>query len=211
MFRHGQSFGILMIVRLDSIFYRSSGRASRRLRGLPDVVTAGTWPYRRRSCSSGLTLVEVLVSLLILGIALAGFLPAAWNAIRAVSLQRERILARELAFELYEEIKSLPREPSSVAAAPATLNPLISADLPRAEFESVLHYDGLLESPPRDPLGAPIPGAEAFSRSVRLWFVDPLAPECEVSASSSDLVAIEVEVGKDGVPMESLRFLRALR
>lgn len=141
---------------------------------------------------------------MILGIALGGILPAAWDVIRAGVDRRAEIRARALATEIYEEIFSLPREKSK----PPQPHP---KPITRSEYRSVRDYDALEESPPKDPLGEPLADCEGFTRRVRLRYLDPADIQSETPASEALLAEITVEISRNGESIEKLTFLRSLQ
>lgn len=153
--------------------------------------------------NAGVTLLEVLIAVAILGIALGGLLPAIWNAVRANIDERETVRARFLATEIYEEMIALPRE-RALGVPPRPL------PTRRAEFTTLLDYDNLEESPPKDPMGEPIPDAHGLIRRVHVTFVDPRDPERDV-IEPTQLVRVEVNIAKGEEVIETIRFLRSRR
>lgn len=156
---------------------------------------------RRRE--AGVTLLEILIALAVLGIALGGLLPAIWDAVGRNVDQRESVRARFLAEEIYEEIAALARERAFVS--PHTI-----VSTRRSEFTTLLDYDDLEESPPTDPLGEPISDASEFTRSVDVRFVDPRDPDRE-STQPTDLMSVEVTIRKGSETITTIRFLRSRR
>lgn len=148
----------------------------------------------------GFTLVEVLVALVVVA---AGILLLSETAGR-VERGRVALLAQArgmgLAREIYAEIAAAPRgEPAG----------FLPAGAPRVEFRSVLDYDGIEESPPRDPLGAPLAGFGDWSRRASLRRVDPVDPSRE--DAGSNLVEATVVVTRSGREVTRLVFYRSLR
>ncbi len=148
----------------------------------------------------GFTLAEVLVALVVVATGILLLSETASRVERGRVSLLEEARGRGLAREIYAEIAAAPRG-DTVG--------FLAAGTPRSEFRSVLDFDGLEESPPRDPLGTPIPGCERWSRRVALRRVDPLdlaRPEPE-----SPLIEATVVVEKDGRAIARLAFHRSLR
>lgn len=156
---------------------------------------------RRRE--AGVTLLEVLIAVAVLGIALGGLLPAVWDAVRRNVDQRETVRARILAEEICEEMAALPRERAFASARPTLATR-------RSDFTTLLDFDNLEESPPKDPLGEPIPDVSGLTRRVDVRFVDPREPDRE-AATRTDLVRVEVTIMKGEETLTAIRFLRSRR
>ena len=119
----------------------------------------------KRKFSTGVTLIEFLLALLVWGIALANLLPPVWRAVRNSATLAESVRTRTLAEEIQEEIVALPRRDSEGDDTCGFLCPAIP-DSARARFMTTADYDGLEESPPQDPLGHDLPGSAHLTRKV---------------------------------------------
>lgn len=135
----------------------------------------------------GFTLIEVLIAILVLGLALGGLYFGATESLKTITRARQGILEDMLVEEIYEEIMALPRgiEPGGATT--------------RAEFVSPLEYDGLVESPPEDPTGDAIPSTGGLTRRVAVQLDAPL------------LAKITVTLERAGTSVRTLTFHRALR
>lgn len=153
--------------------------------------------FNKKKDRNAFTLIEVLIAIMVFSIAVVGLLGAIQFSQRSLNSISRQVQAHEVANEIYEEIAALPRS-REIADGVAT----------RAEFRSPLDYANLEESPPRDPLGAPIPGCNNFKRVVKIDFVDP--DDSSQIIEASNLLAINVAVFDHDKEIHSIRFLRSL-
>ncbi|MEM8738727.1 MAG: hypothetical protein AAGG38_09670 [Planctomycetota bacterium] len=139
-------------------------------------------PRIPRRCSA-FSLVETAIATLLVG----GLLVVAMNMVGASRVTQTRYLEREqarlLADDLLQQILALPyQEPSD---SPAAFGLEIGETLSlRVGFDDVDDYHGHTESPPEDPGGNPVPGAERFTREVEVQWVQPDAPDTPASADT---------------------------
>ncbi|HYW92847.1 MAG TPA: type II secretion system protein [Gammaproteobacteria bacterium] len=104
----------------------------------------------------GLSLVELVVSIVIISVAVAGVLSVfAYNVRNSADPQRTQ-QAVEVARAYLEEILARP----VYNPAPGGSSTCGSPGVPRSNYDYVLEYDGLTNSPPQDQTGAtlPLPG-----------------------------------------------------
>jgi len=96
-----------------------------------------------------MSLIEALISLLIVGIMAAGGLAAAGHAAKVKTIGADRIIGDRLATMLLDEVIAKQSMRSTIIAVDA-------AD--RASFVSVADYDGYRQCPPRDSAGELVEG-----------------------------------------------------
>lgn len=156
----------------------------------------------------GFTIAEVLIALLIIGLAVIATISAAAFAERSLVDGVENVRSESLIVELEEEVASMPRESVSPATPRGSAEGL--TNLQRSDFKSIFEYDGLLEAPPRDPLGGVIPGYEKYTRKVSMRFVDSRSSGTEIPWGSGKLVEVTVRVTRDGIEIRRAVFLRSV-
>lgn len=132
---------------------------------------------RRNRCTPqrGISLVEVTVSALLVGVLLV----AALNAVGAVfktrlaarQRQQGEALARELMAEIFKVSYSDPEGGTGFGPDAGETGPT------RAAFDDVDDYHEYLESPPADKDGNLLPGYDGWSRQVTVERVEPLSLE----------------------------------
>lgn len=106
------------------------------------------------------SLVEVIISIAILGVLMVGALNAVAYAARDRRTTAELALGRSLAAGLAKEIMSQRfADPNSSATAPVSI-------VNRIAFNNIEDYAGLTESPPVNRDGSRIAGADGWQRTV---------------------------------------------
>lgn len=123
---------------------------------------------------NGLSLAEVVVSTLLIGLLMAGALMSVGAAARSTSEAADASDAVALARQLLEEIVSLPYEDPNQTPAFGLENGETAAPGARTACDDLDDYNNWSESPPRNRDGSALSGYSAWSRSVRVRKVDPL-------------------------------------
>ena len=117
----------------------------------------------------GFSLIEALISLLIVGTLLAASGAAISTAARSSTSQQEMLRGESLARQLLAEIvQKKYQQPSAITL---TLGPETGET--RATFNDVDDYAGYSETPPADSSGAAIAGYTGWTRSVEVKWADP--------------------------------------
>jgi len=122
-----------------------------------------------------LTLVEVVLATVVVGVMMAGALATVSASQRASRAQADQALAQLLAQDLLDEIMALPYADASdtaVISGPA-LTEVATGN--RSLFNDVNDYNGWSEAPPRRRDGTGIAGADNLSRRVGVDFLTPNA------------------------------------
>lgn len=124
-------------------------------------------PDRTSYRPSGISLLETVLSLLIL----SGAFVAALNTITAArasqAIVAERRIGRVLAEDLMAEILSHPYKEDALLGLELGEN---TGD--RSNFDDIDDYRGWSSSPPEDVNGVPIPGAEGYTRTAFVQWIE---------------------------------------
>ena len=158
---------------------------------------------RRDTSTRGVTLIELVLSIVILGIALGTLVVgvAGETESRGALLERDRAI--RLARSMMDEILAAAFEdPDETAGSFGT------EEGARSTYDDVDDYDGHSSTPPVDATSTAIPGASGFARSVLVWNVDEALPSQARSDGSTGLKHIRVSVLS---PAGETLFLDALR
>jgi prepilin-type N-terminal cleavage/methylation domain-containing protein len=149
-------------------------------------------PNRDRS---GLSLLEVLISTMLIGVCLVAALRAVGMTLSTQTGLSDGAVAEALACDLLTEILAKDYQDSTQAAT-------LQADLDerptdKTSFDDVDDYHLWQESPPQDRQGQTIAGLTGWQRSVRVEFVEAADPTRDAT-SDTGLKRITVEVAKSG-------------
>ena len=142
------------------------------------------------------TLMETVISVLVVGVMLVAAMETIGAFARDTVLQQEQCKATVLAEELLSEIMQ------SCYADPNT-----ESGETRATWDDVSDYDNLNEHPPTSRAGSPLAGYDGWRRKVKVNFVDPSNPSTQVG-SDAGLKCIAVTVIS---PMGKSTILTGLR
>jgi len=138
----------------------------------------------------GFSLVEALISLLIVGTLLAASGAAISASARTTTSQQETLRAESLARQLLSEIvQKKYQQPSAITL---TLGPETGET--RSTFTDVDDYAGYSESPPADSSGAAIAGYTGWTRSVDVKWADPSTLQTAALQAETNLKRIVVTV-----------------
>lgn len=144
-----------------------------------------------RRCRGGIALVEVAVSILVIGLMAA----AAVRAVAAARLvdytaqqrARGRMLADGLIWEIMTKAYQDPSLPTVL------LGPEVG-ETARSQYDDVDDYNGLVESPPQNKDGTTIPNLTNWARSVLVEWVDPANVTGSASLTETGCKRITVTV-----------------
>ncbi|MEM9881349.1 MAG: hypothetical protein AAF800_00335 [Planctomycetota bacterium] len=154
----------------------------------------------------GFSLVEAAIATAMTG----GLLVVAMNLVGASRMTQWRYAEADhaglLADGLLGEILGQPYEnPDGGAAFGLEVGETLGF---RLGFDDADDYHGTSESPPTDPGGNPIPGADGFTRVVQVQWIDPDNPQT-VSASETGVKRITVTVSVGNRLLAERRGFRA--
>lgn len=151
--------------------------------------TRTAWPWRRR----GFSLVEVVISTMLVGLVLVTALKCTGSLIMARSNNADRVIANHLAQQLISEICGQPYQDESDSSGFGPEEPTSN----RSQFDDVDDYHLWSASPPQDRSGNPLIGRNQWQRSVVIEQVDPKRPD-DTTNRDRGLNRIIVTVSKSG-------------
>jgi type II secretory pathway pseudopilin PulG len=170
------------------------------------MTTAGPRPVR------GFSIVEAVLSTLVIGVMLVAVLNAVGGARAAQAWNADRLRATALASDLLAEIVDKAyRSPSGNWLIGPEADEVLALAIggARSNLDDVDDYENWSESPPANANRTAIPGYSGWTRSVRVAWVNLNDPRA-VSASPTGLKRITVTVRRKGVKLAELTALRAL-
>ena len=139
--------------------------------------------------ASGITLVETVLSVLILGGAFVAALNTIGSARGAQAVVTQRQYGLTLAEDLMAEILSHDTYQQGLLFGPEVDEALDDRD----EFDAVDDFNGWTSSPPTDPSGVKIEGADDYTRSVKVSYVKLDDPSAD-SVTDKGVLRITVTV-----------------
>lgn len=165
-------------------------------RGAPERIAAGIPPRR-----AGLTLIEVSISTLLVGLLMVTSLRTVGSVLRYRGNAADEHRAWLLANDLLEEILAQPYGP------PGALGGGSSSASNRLGFTTVKDYQGWKRSPPRHRSGATLSGFDGWEREVALEWVDPDNP-MQPMKTDQGAILITVTVRKQQAVLATLHGVR---
>ena len=169
------------------------------------IRTAIPWQFCGLTRQRGMSLVEALVSILIVGV----MLTAALDTLAASKLGQSKTSYRKVAnllahdlmaeilhqdYEERDEVVAFGREPTESAAS-------------RADFDDVDDYFEWSASPPQNKDGSEVPNRTGWSRSVDISYADPNDAR-QISVVDSGVKGITVTVSHNDVELAGLAAIR---
>lgn len=158
--------------------------------------------------SRGITLVETVVSMLLVGFVLVSTLSIVGPVTRSTSIQGDKLVAANLANELTEEIATkLFIDPN--AATPDDIG--FDADdsiFMRLTYDDIDDFHGWSSSPPKNSYGSAYATMKEWTRSVSVMHVMLADPSAE-SKTNTGLKRVTVEVSKNGTVLSSISTLHS--
>ena len=152
----------------------------------------GKHHHKRR----GGTLVEVMISALIVGVLIVPTLRMLGSVAASYSRRGNQDLAQKLAEDLLSEIMQARFADSDINSG--VLGPETNeSNVNRLQFDDVDDYHARIEQPPQRRDGTPLNDYSAFRREVTVTYVDPANPDV-VSYSPTMLKRIQVLVTQNG-------------
>jgi prepilin-type N-terminal cleavage/methylation domain-containing protein len=154
----------------------------------------------------GFTLVEVVISIVVVGIMLVAALNTVGGVFRSYAIARERQQGYALATELMAEILQARYEDPN--DSPVFGVESGESSTPRIDYDDVDDYDGWSVSPPQAKDGSAVPNSEGWTRMARVWWVDVVDPTTE-TGSETGLKKIKVEVTSPSGKQYKIKTLRS--
>jgi MSHA pilin protein MshD len=216
----------LRIVACGLAALDAAARAARRLPGIqaPRAVPAPVfrltrlhrWPgalrtgNAARACTEirnpksairkarAFTLVEVLLTILIVGVGLVATMRALPVALRMSEASRQSMEAQQLATEMLSEIALLPFEDPD--GSPGFGRETGESSATRADFDDIDDYDAWTACPPESRDGTTNTDLAAYRRSVNVYSVDVNDFTRVLADGSTDAKRITVTISCPGQP-----------
>jgi hypothetical protein len=161
---------------------------------------------RRRDIGHGFSVIEAVLSTLVIGVMLVAVLNTVGAARTAQVWNADRVRATHLAGTLLAEIVDRSyADPTEVQLFGPEASELLAT---RSAFDDVDDYNGWSKSPPDNADGSAMPGYSGWTRSVAVAWVVPGNPS-QTSLTDTGLKRIIVTVSRRGVKMAELTGLRA--
>ncbi len=151
----------------------------------------------------GFTLIEAVMSILIVGLMLVAALNTVGASKLAQSRNVEQTLGPMLAEELMTEILSQTYEEPVDAVAFGLEGESATV---RTDWDDVDDYKNWSATPPQNPDGSAVTGADGWTRAVVVNWVD--ATDLNISASATGLKRINITVTHNGRTVTTLSSLR---
>jgi hypothetical protein len=177
-----------------------------QINGLKAPAAIRSEHLRNQGFLSGFTLVEVVISSLVVALMLVAALTTLGTTGRDYSMVREsqmgHLLVEELMAEILQQAYADPNDPSGfgLEAGESTTT--------RVDFDDADDYHGWSKSPPQLRDGTAVPGADGWSRTASVYWADVLDPGVDVG-SETGLKCIEVAVTSPRGKQFALKGLRA--
>jgi prepilin-type N-terminal cleavage/methylation domain-containing protein len=155
----------------------------------------------------GLTLIECVMSMLLLSIVMVGALGAIAGARKMQTVISDRVLGQQLAMGLMQEILDQAYQESDDAVLFGPEGAEITGGRPL--YDDVDDYNGLVDSPPADQNGNPLPGFAGWSRQVIVEWADPVTFQTTTTANTQ-LKRITLTVAHAGKTVATLFSYRSI-
>ena len=154
---------------------------------------------------SGFSLVEVLISTLLVGVLLVSALRAVGAVLRHRDSLTDRSRALMLANGLLSEILEKPYADSTYTDSFGCEIDEVASD--RQTFDDVDDYANWSKSPPENRVGGAVPNSDGFQRAVTVFYVDPsdIAEQVETDLG---IKRIRVVVQRNGMELAVVEALR---
>ena len=149
----------------------------------------------------GLTLVECLMSMLLLSLVMVGAIAAVGGSHRMQAILSDRVLGQQLAMGLMQEILEKAYEEPDDLLSFGPEGAEVAGGRPL--YDDVDDYNGLVDSPPADRNGNPLAGFTGWSRKVTVEWADPVTFQ-PTTTSNTQLKRITVTVLHAGKTVATL-------
>jgi len=149
----------------------------------------------------GLTLIECLMSMLLLSLVMVGAIAAVGGSHRMQGILSDRVLGQQLAMGLMQEVLEKAYEEPDDLLSFGPEGAEITAGRPL--YDDVDDYNGLVDSPPADQNGNVLPGYTGWSRNVAVEWADPISFQ-STTTSNTQLKRVTVTVLHAGKTVATL-------
>ncbi len=164
-------------------------------------------PTSGRITRTGFTMVESVISLLIVGVMLAALLNTVGSARTSRYLADQRGMAANLADEMMNEIMAQSYEDPDQTTTSIGTEGGETAAAGRTGFDDVDDYDGWTRKPPIDRDGNAITGAEDLRRGVSVTYANKSNPG-HTHGSDHGIKRIVVRIRQGGMVLATRTALR---
>ena len=128
--------------------------------------------FAKQKTRHGLSQIEVVVSLLLVGLVLVTAMNVLAGSVRTNGVAADLLDAPGLAHQLMGEILAMPYEDPEEPGGPIALD-TGETNTTRAQFDDLDDYDNWTRMPPEMKDGTPVPGATDWQRQVFVKHYDP--------------------------------------
>ncbi len=149
-------------------------------------------PLQRRT-RSGLTLAEVAISTLLVGVLMVASLRTVESSLRTWQTAAATFDGDSLARQLLDEVQAQPYEDISGPPVFGPESGETTSPAHRSLFDDIDDYDGWTASPPEAPTGTPLPAYSGWSRSVAVRKL-AAAGHATLTSGATDEGLREIEV-----------------
>lgn len=153
---------------------------------------------RRQIATHAFTLVEVVLTILIVGVGLVASVRALPVLLQVSQASQEHMVAQQLAVDLLAEIAMLPYEDPD--QNPQFGREPTESAINRADFDDIDDYDGWKKSPPQRKDGSTEPDCDGYVRAVIVESTNPNNFNSVEGDSVTKPKRITITVSKPGVP-----------
>lgn len=159
-----------------------------------------------RAHARAFTLAEVVVCLLIVGVAITAGLQSLGSFAIGSRAWRERSIATVLANQLMAEINALPyADPSGASVIGRDAGETTGT---RTTYDDIDDYDGWNESPPKDASGNVMTQYSGYRQQVSVVYDTSLATKTGLTIAGGTSKKITVTVSKDNKILAKLTTIR---
>lgn len=197
-------------------FRRDGGRKNEAAGAINTVSSdrKSTRRFARRIPARGFTLIEVLVSIIIIGMGIVALLASAASSTKVNDSGRKLTSASFLAQEIREWTIKLPFSDPDTGdqdnpPGPDGSDPQYFVD--DLDDLSGTNNEGVTYSPPRDGQGAPIADMTNWSQQIELTWRDPDSLNTVVGVGASDVIYVQVTILHKGMEVLKTGWIVARR
>jgi len=153
----------------------------------------------------GLTLIECVMSMLLLSLVMVGAINAVGGSHRMQLLASDQVLGQQLAMALMQEILGRAYEEPDDPVLFGPEGTEITGGRPL--YDDVDDYNGLVDSPPSDQNGNPLLGFSGWSRQVTVEWADPVTfqPTTTPNTQLKRITVVVTHAGKTVATLVSYR------
>lgn len=163
----------------------------------------------RGRAAHGITLVEAAISVVLVGVLLAGALQTVGMSRKGQKIISDRARGQQLALDLMNEI--LTQDYSATGATKVFGIEIGKLSTNRSQFSDVDDYNGWTESPPEDKNGNKVSGMTGWRRTVSVEWADPVswAPTSQADTGLK-LITVTTTNRPAGGPVATVKAYRSV-